>query len=123
MSNVTYLECTKCGAHLPADVPENVCSKDGGVLFTRYDLRTLKQTFKPEALKGREATLWRHREVLPKVEPITLGEGFTPLLRSREIFESVRVDPELGTIVWPTGADLDPDVLHEAGVAVAVRGS
>lgn len=27
-------------------------------------------------------------------------------------FAEVRVDPELGTIVWPNGADLDPVVLH-----------
>ena len=27
-------------------------------------------------------------------------------------FAQVRVDPELGTIVWPNGADLDPSVLH-----------
>lgn len=27
-------------------------------------------------------------------------------------FRQVRVDPELGTVVWPNGYDLDPDVLH-----------
>lgn len=27
-------------------------------------------------------------------------------------FARVRVDPELGTIAWPNGADLDPDVLY-----------
>ena len=110
MSNVTYLECTKCGAHLPADIPENVCSKDGGILFARYDLRTLKQTFKPEALKGREATLWRYREVLPKVEPITLGEGFTPLLPSREF-------PN----VWIKDEGLNPTGSFKArGITVAI---
>jgi hypothetical protein len=36
---------------------------------------------------------------------------FAPLL-NREEFESVRVNPELGTIYWPCGADLDPDVLY-----------
>ena len=93
MSQIAFLECTKCGAHLPADVPQNVCPKDGGILFARYDLQSLKQTFKPEALKGREATLWRYREVLPEVEPITLGEGFAPLLPSRE-FPNVRIKDE-----------------------------
>jgi threonine synthase len=27
--------------------------------------------------------MWRYADVLPAVEPVTLGEGFTPLLRSR----------------------------------------
>ena len=29
-----------------------------------------------------------------------------------DMFNEVRVDPEIGTITWPNGADLDPDVLH-----------
>ena len=33
-------------------------------------------------------------------------------LREPALFGQVRVDEELGTIVWPNGADLDPDVLH-----------
>lgn len=33
-------------------------------------------------------------------------------LRDPEYFRRVRVDPELGTIVWPNGFDMDPDVLH-----------
>ncbi len=36
---------------------------------------------------------------------------FAPLKEST-YFHQVRVDPELGTIVWPNGADLDPDVLY-----------
>lgn len=36
---------------------------------------------------------------------------FAPL-QERSVFADVRVDPELGTIVWPNGADLDPAVLH-----------
>ena len=110
MSNVTYLECTKCGAHLAADIPENVCSKDGGILFARYDLQTLKKHFNPDSLSGRAANLWRYREVLPKVEPITLGEGFTPLLRSREF-------PN----VWIKDEGLNPTGSFKArGITVAI---
>jgi hypothetical protein len=36
---------------------------------------------------------------------------FAPLQDSRE-FAAVRVNPELGTICWPCGADMDPDVLY-----------
>jgi hypothetical protein len=33
-------------------------------------------------------------------------------LRDPAYFRQVRVDPELRTVVWPNGFDLDPDVLH-----------
>lgn len=33
-------------------------------------------------------------------------------LQDLDYFRRVRVDPELGTVVWPNGFDLDPDVLH-----------
>jgi hypothetical protein len=33
-------------------------------------------------------------------------------LRDPDYFHQVRVDPELGTIAWPNGFDMDPDVLH-----------
>jgi hypothetical protein len=40
------------------------------------------------------------------------GPVFEPLRADRELFRQVLVDEELGTIVWPNGADMDPDVLH-----------
>jgi len=39
------------------------------------------------------------------------GPVFEPMRNDPTVFRSVRVDPELGTIVWPNGADIDPDVL------------
>jgi hypothetical protein len=45
------------------------------------------------------------------LEPELWGPVFEPL-RDREAFRAVVVDDELGTIVWPNGADMDPDVLH-----------
>jgi len=38
---------------------------------------------------------------------------FEPL-KNPEYFSQVKVNPELGTIQWPNGADLDPDVLYAA---------
>src|SRR5689334_6933730 len=84
MAPITFLECTKCGERLSPAQPQTVCPKDGGVLYARYDLQSLKKTVRRESLAGRVASLWRYREVLPDAEPVTLGEGFTPMLPSRE---------------------------------------
>lgn len=46
------------------------------------------------------------------------GPVFEPL-RDLAFFAQVRVDPELGTVVWPNGADLAPEVLHDQSVPVA----
>ncbi|MDA0787822.1 MAG: DUF2442 domain-containing protein [Proteobacteria bacterium] len=40
------------------------------------------------------------------------GEVFAPL-KDLEAFKSFRVDDELSTIVWPTGADLAPEYLYQ----------
>jgi hypothetical protein len=53
--------------------------------------------------------------------PYLQGPVFQPLLRDRELFDAVRVDPELRTIVWPNGADMDPDVLYDLAHGVGVR--
>jgi threonine synthase len=84
MARIAYLECTRCGQRYDAVQPQTVCLKDGGVLYARYDLSALVNAFRPEVLKGRTPTMWRYAEVLPDAEPISLGEGFTPMLPSRE---------------------------------------
>jgi threonine synthase len=81
---LTHLECTRCGEHYPADRPQTVCPKDGGVLYARYDLASIKKTFSPASLLPLAPTMWRYDAVLPEATPVTLGEGFTPMLRSRE---------------------------------------
>lgn len=45
------------------------------------------------------------------VSDLLRGPIFEPLRKDRALFAAVRVDPELGTVVWPNGADIDPDVL------------
>jgi len=93
MAQIAYLECTRCGQHLSAETPQTVCPKDGGVLYARYDLAAIKAGFLAAQLKDRPATMWRYREVLPDAQPVTLGEGFTPMLPSRE-FPNVFIKDE-----------------------------
>jgi threonine synthase len=80
---MTHLECTRCGAtHDPQQLQRlsPCCEKP---LYPRYDLASIRAAFTPDALRAREATLWRYAEVLPVSDPamrLTLGEGWTPLL-------------------------------------------
>jgi len=40
-------------------------------------------------------------------------DGIFEALKDRAYFNRVRVEPDVGTIVWPNGADICPDVLYE----------
>jgi hypothetical protein len=51
--------------------------------------------------------------------PYLRGPVFAPLLDDPQLFRAVRVDPQLGTIVWPNGADVDPDVLYHGRTPAA----
>ena len=44
-------------------------------------------------------------------EPVLHGEVFGPL-RDLALFNQVRLDQQARTLVWPTGADFDPETLH-----------
>lgn len=52
------------------------------------------------------------------IEPLLDGPVFAALRNPRE-FSRVTVDAQSGAVVWPSGADLDPDVIY--GVAQAAR--
>ena len=45
-------------------------------------------------------------------ETTLAGELFGPL-RNLSLFNEVRIDPEVHTLVWPNGADFDPATLHD----------
>jgi threonine synthase len=90
MSYFTHLECSvPCGA--PALSPRErhhlcVC---GAPLLARYDLDAAR-SWTRESLKGREPNMWRYRELLPVFDgeqPVTLGEGFTPLFHAAALGE------------------------------------
>ena len=83
MAKIAFLECSKCGNKISADTPQTLCPKDAGVLYVRYDLAAIKKSFTRESLTGAVNSMWRYAPVLPDVEPVTLGEGFTPIFPSR----------------------------------------
>lgn len=44
--------------------------------------------------------------------PVLEGEVYGPL-RDAKMFQQVEIDPEIHTLVWPNGADFDPETLHD----------
>src|SRR3954451_17811042 len=90
---LTHLECTRCGEHYPADRPQSVCPKDAGILYARYDLAAIKRSFSSARLGLRAPTMWRYDAILPEANPVSLREGFTPMLPSRE-FPNVYIKDE-----------------------------
>ena len=81
---IAYFECSKCGEHLDAKVPRTLCPKDAGSLWVRYELKQVRSRADRDEIASRPGSMWRYRELLPDAEPVTLGEGFTPMLASRK---------------------------------------
>jgi threonine synthase len=86
--NVTHLECAACAARHEARLLHNLCSECGKPLLVRYDLKSAAASLTKESLRDRGPDLWRYREVLPVEQDeniVTLGEGFTPLVRASRL--------------------------------------
>jgi hypothetical protein len=45
-------------------------------------------------------------------QPVLAGELYGPLC-DLTLFEQVKIDPEVQTLVWANGADYDPATLHD----------
>jgi len=96
--NVTHLECANCGLRHEAGVLQNLCTECGKPLLVRYDLEAAAQTLTKESLKERESSLWRYREVLPVRDwnnIVSFGEGWTPLLNSGRLRDSLPISLNL----------------------------
>jgi threonine synthase len=89
MPKIAYLECSRCHHQVSADSPQTLCPVDAGSLYVRYDMDALKKTARRErpaelaAASPASLGMWRYADVLPDVTPVTLGEGWTPMLQSR----------------------------------------
>jgi len=92
MSFLSHLECALCGKELEADRLWNLCPACEKPLLARYDLEKARRAVTREMIAGREADLWRYRELLPVRDPrhaLCLGEGFTPLVRAARLGQAV----------------------------------
>jgi threonine synthase len=89
MPKIAYLESVRSHNRLSADTPQTLDPATAESLYVRYDMDELKKTAKREnpakyaAESAASLGMWRYKDVLPAVEPVTLGEGWTPMLRSK----------------------------------------
>ncbi|HEX2057712.1 MAG TPA: threonine synthase [Actinomycetota bacterium] len=88
ISRLDHLECARCGRDHDGDVLQNRCAC-GGTLLARYDLTP----FELSDVRARPPGMWRYRELLPvRGEPVSLGEGPTPLLPAPRLSERFEVE-------------------------------
>lgn len=90
-STITHLECSRCRKTSAHDTLQNLCDC-GGPLLARYDLAAAARTLTRDALRSRPANMWRYGEVLPSNNPVTLGEGMTPLIHTRRLGSLMGLD-------------------------------
>ena len=116
---LTHLSCTACGLRHEFSQLQNLCTACQKPLFPIYDLEAIGCSVTRDSLATREKSLWRYREILPlpaNVEPISLGEGGTPLLRATRFGNAIGV-PDL----WVKDEAQNPTQSFKArGMAVAV---
>jgi len=117
---LTHLVCSACGTKHDAARLQNLCTKCQKPLLAKYDLKTISRKLTRQKLSARaDRSLWRFRELLPlaqNVEPISLGEGGTPLLRAD------RFGDQLGlSDLWIKDESVNPTQSFKArGMSVAV---
>ena len=53
-----------------------------------------------------------HAERVIDSRPVLEGLLYGPL-QDETLFNQVEIDPEVHTLAWPSGADFDPETLHD----------
>merc|ERR1712096_334761 len=87
-SYLTHLECTNCNQKFSANQVQTTCCACDKVLFARYDLEKVKQSWQKSDLLQRPHNIWRWFEIMPVLDPehvVSLGEGGTPLLHAQAL--------------------------------------
>jgi threonine synthase len=117
---LTHLVCSACDTGHDVAKLQNICTKCQKPLLAKYDLKAISRKLTRQKLRARaDRSLWRFRELLPlpqNVDPISLGEGGTPLLRAD------RFGGQLGlSDLWIKDESVNPTQSFKArGMSVAV---
>ena len=83
-SYLSHLICSKCQEKFDPRELQTFCTSCNKPLLAIYDLEKAKSELSRDIFSDRETNLWRYRELLPVLDErhiITLGEGFTPLIK------------------------------------------
>ena len=84
MPKVVGLRCRECGAEYELQAT-HVCEMCFGPLDAVYDKALLKKIVSRQRIEQGPKSMWRYRDLLPvedTVSVVTLGEGFTPLVKA-----------------------------------------
>jgi len=117
---LSHLECSACRKQHDWSRLQDLCVACSKPLLAIYDLEAVRKLdcLKQSTFQAREKSLWRWRELLPLPkdgEPISLGEGGTPLLESKRFGGEVDVD------LWIKDESINPTQSFKArGMSVAV---
>jgi threonine synthase len=117
MPKATHLECSLCHNRLEAGVVANLCTC-GGPLLVRYDLDRLRHRWRRREVANGPPNMWRYAPLLPPANEsiVTLGEGWTPLIRTQRLGARVGADD-----LWVKDEGLNPTASFKArGLACAV---
>jgi threonine synthase len=117
MPKATHLECSLCHNRLDAGVVANLCTC-GGPLLVRYDLDRIRHRWRRREVANGPPNMWRYAPLLPPANEsiVTLGEGWTPLIRTQRLGASIGADD-----LWVKDEGLNPTASFKArGLACAV---
>src|SRR5688572_8163890 len=114
---LTHLEILPTGERIAPDAPVNAHS--GTLLYARYDLARIKAEVTREDIARGPSSLWRYAPLLPVRDPknpVTLGEGWTPLLRADRLAQSMSCEN-----LWIKDEGRNPSgTFKDRGAAVAL---
>ncbi len=89
MPAIAYLESVRSKNRISADTPQTLDPATAESLYVRYDMEAMKRSAHRDnparyaAASHTSLGMWRYKDVLPDVSPVTLGEGWTPMLKSK----------------------------------------